>query len=181
MKHYFEEFKYCPKCGQEYGDKDYDKKDYFFKCSKCGFNFFQNSKPAVAVIIPNAKDKSEVLLTRRAINPNKGLLDVPGGFLNYGENSFEGALREIDEELGIQIEIKKFLFTINVNYPYQDLYNSVLVVFFLSKPLEVKPRDIDSKENIDCDFYQLSDIINSPEKMAFESDLKALKKYFESL
>lgn len=181
MKEYFEEFEYCPKCGQKYSENDFNKDGYFFTCEKCGFKFFQNSKPATAVIIPNAKDKSEVLLTKRAINPHQGLLDTPGGFLNYGEESLEGAEREIEEELGIKIEIEKFLFTVNVDYTYQGFCNNVLVVFFLAKPLEFEPKDIDNKENIDCKFYNLSDIINHPEKMAFESDRKALKKYFESL
>jgi 8-oxo-dGTP diphosphatase len=44
------------------------------------------------------------LATVRGIEPFKGKLDVPGGFLLNGEDPVEGLKREIREELGIEIE-----------------------------------------------------------------------------
>lgn len=181
MRHYFEDFKYCPRCGQEYTSDDFDSEGTFFTCKVCGFKFFQNSKPVVALIIPKMKDKSQILLTQRAVDPHKGLLDTPGGFLNYAEDSLDGAIREISEELQIDITIEKILFTINESYAYQGLLNDVLVVFFLAEPIDSVPKNIDNKENSDCRFYKISEIISSPEKMAFKSDYKALKKYAENL
>lgn len=181
MKHYFEDFKYCPKCGQEYYKDDFNCEGPFFSCKKCQFRFFQNSKPAAAAIIPRVKHKDEILLTERAIEPGKGLMDIPGGFLNYAEKPSYGAIREVREELGIDIEIEKLLVSNNEDYLYQEAYQNVLALYFLAKPIEFAPKDIDKKENYNCKFYKLSEIINNPERMAFKCDYDALKNYLESL
>ena len=47
----------------------------------------------------------QVLLCRRAIEPRHGLWTLPAGFLELGETSRAGALRETDEEAGARIEL----------------------------------------------------------------------------
>jgi ADP-ribose pyrophosphatase YjhB (NUDIX family) len=54
-------------------------------------------------------DAGEILLCVRAVEPDKGKLDLPGGFLNFAEHPFDGAHRECREELGVDIEIKGVL------------------------------------------------------------------------
>lgn len=44
-----------------------------------------------------------VLLVRRRSTPGKGLLALPGGFLNQRERMLDGAIRELKEETGIKI------------------------------------------------------------------------------
>lgn len=46
----------------------------------------------------------KVLVTVRAREPHEGQIDVPGGFLHPGEDPVEGLEREVQEELGIDIE-----------------------------------------------------------------------------
>lgn len=53
-----------------------------------------------------------VLVVRRKSRPGKGLIALPGGFLNQHETLLEGALRELKEETSLDIrkkELKKFL------------------------------------------------------------------------
>lgn len=45
-----------------------------------------------------------VLVVRRKINPGKGLLALPGGFLRESEKTQAGALRELREETGIRVD-----------------------------------------------------------------------------
>jgi ADP-ribose pyrophosphatase YjhB (NUDIX family) len=45
------------------------------------------------------------LVTVRAREPEKGKLDVPGGFLHEGEHPVDGLKREVKEELGIEIDL----------------------------------------------------------------------------
>jgi 8-oxo-dGTP diphosphatase len=45
-----------------------------------------------------------VLVTVRAREPHKGLIDVPGGFLGLGEHPIDGLKREVKEELDVTIE-----------------------------------------------------------------------------
>lgn len=44
-----------------------------------------------------------VLVVRRGAQPGKGLLALPGGFLNQHETILDGAIRELKEETGIRI------------------------------------------------------------------------------
>jgi ADP-ribose pyrophosphatase YjhB (NUDIX family) len=50
-----------------------------------------------------------VLLGRRAIDPGKGLWDLPGGFLHEDEHPLDGLRREIREETALEIEPIDFL------------------------------------------------------------------------
>jgi ADP-ribose pyrophosphatase YjhB (NUDIX family) len=43
------------------------------------------------------------LVTVRAREPERGRIDVPGGFLHPGEHPVDGLKREVKEELGVDI------------------------------------------------------------------------------
>ena len=72
-------------------------------CTRCNFVFYQNPKPCAGVILTN--ENNEVLLTKRSIEPKLGTWDIPGGFLEDGEDPIVGVQREIREELGITIQV----------------------------------------------------------------------------
>ncbi len=96
--------KYCPRCGSAEFPSVSDRS---FKCGSCGFHFFINSSTAVAGLIFN--DKNELLFTRRAVEPNKGMLDLPGGFVDPLESAENALIRELKEELGIEVtELRYF-------------------------------------------------------------------------
>ncbi len=45
------------------------------------------------------------LVTIRGREPEKGRIDLPGGFLEVGEHPVDGLVREAREELGVEIEV----------------------------------------------------------------------------
>ena len=45
--------------------------------------------------------EGRVLLARRAVEPDRGLWDCPGGFLEEGEHPLDGLRRELAEETGL--------------------------------------------------------------------------------
>ena len=47
--------------------------------------------------------QDEVLVAVRARNPGKGLLDLPGGFVDPGESLEVALYRELQEELGFDM------------------------------------------------------------------------------
>jgi ADP-ribose pyrophosphatase YjhB (NUDIX family) len=57
---------------------------------------------------------AQVLLCRRAIEPRRGLWTLPAGFLELGETTAEGALRETIEEAGAQIDLGPLFSVLNV-------------------------------------------------------------------
>ena len=75
-------------------------------CGTCGFIFYQNPKVVVGTI-PIRDDK--VVLVRRAIEPRKGSWGYPGGFMELGESTEEGAVRETKEETNLDVRISGLL------------------------------------------------------------------------
>lgn len=57
---------------------------------------------------------SQVLLCRRNIEPRFGLWTLPGGFLELGETTAQGAIRETEEEAGADIELQDLYTVLNV-------------------------------------------------------------------
>lgn len=89
-------------------------------CLSCDIVFYQNPNNIVGTL-PYYGD--QVLLCRRAIEPRKGLWTLPAGFMENGETSWQGAIRETDEEAGAQVTLAAdCLYTIfnlpNINQVY---------------------------------------------------------------
>jgi ADP-ribose pyrophosphatase YjhB (NUDIX family) len=55
-----------------------------------------------------------VLLCRRNIEPRKGYWTLPAGFMELGETTEQGAMRETDEEAGAHIELQGLYCLLNV-------------------------------------------------------------------
>ena len=82
QQHPFESFKFCPKCGS---DKFFIETFKSKKCQNCQFHYFYNTAAASTVFLRNEQD--ELLIGRRVFNPAKGTLDLPGGFVDFGEDA----------------------------------------------------------------------------------------------
>lgn len=118
-------FKFCPVCGAKLSRK---KQDHLVRlvCSKCDFVYYQNSKPTVTALIKNSQ--GEILLVKRAVPPNKGYWDTPGGFLENGEDPEPGLRREMKEELGITLKnIKYFGMYTDFYFERYNLYTLNIV------------------------------------------------------
>jgi mutator protein MutT len=119
---------YCPKCGSsEFSFKE----DQSFLCSICEFHLYINSAAAVAALIVN--DKGEVLFTKRAIEPHKGMLDLPGGFVDIMETAENALLREIKEELNLDIESFQYFISSPNEYIFGGLSVFTLDLAYICK------------------------------------------------
>jgi ADP-ribose pyrophosphatase YjhB (NUDIX family) len=164
----FTKFKYCPRCGQQQLQPN-DAKS--FVCLSCGFIYYHGAA-AVAVGILEYQDK--IIITQRANEPRKGLLALPGGFVDYEEGLEEALIREIHEELNLAITAPNYLCS------HWDRYLSGDVVYFCAIAFYVvKVEDISNiTAHDDVDAFQLirpGDI--DDKKLAFESDGVALDQY----
>jgi ADP-ribose pyrophosphatase YjhB (NUDIX family) len=74
-------------------------------CASCGSTYWANSAPAVEGLL--VRD-GRALLSKRAIEPRRGHWDLPGGFLDEGEEPMDGLRRELLEEAGVEVEIGDF-------------------------------------------------------------------------
>ena len=66
-------------------------------------------RPIVAASAVILNSEKKILIVRRAKSPGKGLWSLPGGAVKLGEKLEEALRREIQEECGISIEIKKLI------------------------------------------------------------------------
>jgi NAD+ diphosphatase len=132
-------YKYCPVCGQPFALKKMHGRKVL-KCSACGFVFFQNSKPTASAFITNAK--GQLLLVKRAIQPKFGWWDIPGGFLEEGEDPVVGVKRELLEELGVTLRQIKLLGLYPDTYDcYYRMHTLTIIYTAKIKSGVIKPMD----------------------------------------
>jgi len=115
----------CPACGSHHWAINNEKSK---RCQDCGFVYYGNMSAAVAVFIRN--DKGELLVCRRKKAPAAGTLDLPGGFVDIGETAEEAVIREINEELGLQVTKATYLGSLPNNYLYSGMVIHTLDLLF---------------------------------------------------
>lgn len=76
-----------------------------------------NEKYVACAIIVD-KQNNLIFCCKRGYGEYKGFWEFPGGKVEKGETSEEAVIREIKEELDVDINIESFL--TNVNYEYSD-------------------------------------------------------------
>ena len=118
-------FRYCPRCGSgRFVENNFKSK----KCESCGFVYYFNSSAATAIFITNRR--GELLVARRANEPAKGSLDLPGGFVDMLETAEEAIIREVKEETGLQITTPEYLFSIPNIYRYSGFDVHTIDLFY---------------------------------------------------
>lgn len=128
MEHPLKVFRYCPACGSErFGVND----RYSKRCGRCGFVYYANPKAATVAVIVNGR--GEILVCRRADDPAKGTLDLPGGFTDIGETAEEGVRREVREETGLTVTETEFLFSLPNVYLFSGMEVHTMDLFFLCR------------------------------------------------
>ena len=104
-------WRHCPRCGSPLSSGE-----GFATCPACGSTYYASSSPAAAALVLD--DEGRVLLGRRALEPDKGLWDLPGGFVDEDEHPLDALRRELREETGLEVEPGAFVTA------YTDRYGS---------------------------------------------------------
>lgn len=124
INHPLAKFTRCPACGSvAFEVNDVKSKT----CRACGFTYYANPSAATAAFI--VRDGS-LLVARRAKEPAKGTLDLPGGFVDMDETIEEGMAREIREETGLEVRAMSYLFSLPNLYEYSGMGIHTLDMFF---------------------------------------------------
>ena len=118
-------FRFCPRCGTEADPVG----EVPFRCEQCGFAFFFGPVTAVGGILRD--EAGQVLLVQRARDPGKGQYGLPGGFVDPDETAENALRREVEEEVGLEVEAMEFLATLPNRYTYHGVTAAVLDIFFV--------------------------------------------------
>jgi ADP-ribose pyrophosphatase YjhB (NUDIX family) len=109
--------KFCSACGGGIALKIPDGDNRLRSvCTQCSTIFYVNPKLVLGTV-PVWKD--QVLLCRRAIEPRYGFWTLPAGFMETGETTEQGALRETLEEAGARVELQQLFSMIDVPHVEQ--------------------------------------------------------------
>lgn len=164
-------FNYCPSCGSR--DIYFDNIKQF-RCEACLFTFFQNVAAAAAAIL---EYDGKIIAIKRGQEPKKGMLDLPGGFLDPKETAEEGLKREIKEELNIELGELKYLGSYPNIYKYKGVLYYTCDLIFHAK-IDILPTQLNKSE---IEELVLIDPVNIPtDKIAFKSTIKALELYINN-
>lgn len=170
--HFSELFTHCPTCGSASFLQNNEKSK---RCKDCGFVFYMNASSAVAAFILN--DARELLVCKRAKEPEKGTWDLPGGFVDGDETAEEAMCREICEELQVNAIEANYLFSLPNLYEYSGLTVPTLDMFFSCK-LDSNTKIIPSDDVEDCFFIALNEI--NPDLFGLKSIKKAVALFLKS-
>jgi len=157
------EARFCPRCGQP-AEIDFPRS---MACGQCGYSAYFNPKPVAGAILLDDEDR--VILLRRGFDPGRGRWTFPGGFVDLGESVPDAAVREADEELGIQIELGRLVGV------YSRADERVVLIVFLARALG-EPRT--TAEATEVRSFAQSDL--PWDELAFWSTEQALRDAFAS-
>jgi len=108
-------YNYCPVCAAKL-DEGYIYGDVRQHCSTCDFVRFRDPKVSVIGVVTIS---DRILMTQRAVDPQKGKWSLPGGYMDAGEMPTSALKRELMEEVGLEVEIGNLIeiFPLTVEAP----------------------------------------------------------------
>lgn len=155
---------HCSSCGRAFdADTTWPR-----PCLGCGNTTYRNPIP-VAVVIQPVGDG--IVVIRRNIEPQRGGLALPGGYVNHGEDWRVAAARELAEETGIRIVDPA---TIEPFAVESSPDGSMVLCFGLAPPIE--PSDLPPFSPNEEASERL--VVDRPTALAFPLHTDALTRYF---
>ena len=158
--------KFCSQCGTPVSRRiPPDDNRIRDVCDHCGAVHYQNPRNVVGVL-PVWEGK--ILLCRRAIEPRYDKWTLPAGFMELGETTAQGAMRETQEEAGAQIELGN-LYTV-IDVPHAEQVHFFYLARVLSEDLYPGPESLEAR------FFGEDEIPWS--ELAFRTVATTLERYF---
>jgi ADP-ribose pyrophosphatase YjhB (NUDIX family) len=157
----YEKHSFCTFCGSRFpGGSPWPR-----RCPACGNASYLNPLPVAVVLQPVADG---LVVIRRNIEPQRGTLTLPGGYIDCGETWQEAARRELREETGIDTADGEITL-----YDVQNGFDDTLVIFGLAvpKPSEIL-RPFSSPET------QEVLLIDRPMELGFPMHTEVVRRYF---
>jgi len=162
---------HCSYCGTRYTDGA----PWPRLCAGCGETTWSNPLPVAVVLLPvtYVDGRGGLVVVRRDIEPCRGELSLPGGFIETGESWREAAIRELKEETGLDGEPDEVrLFDV-----HSTRIGHALLVFGLMPPraAETLPPSAPTEEATEWL------VLTEPARLAFPTHTQAMADYFAAI
>lgn len=166
-------FRFCPRCGAPAPEREGDSP---LICDACEFTYFFN--PCVAAAAIALRDDEKALFIKRAKDPAKGKLAIPGGFIDIGETAELALRREFKEEVNVELTDIQYLSAHPNEYRFRDVTYPVLDFFFTARIADA--QNVAALDDVD-DFHWLDPRNVDPDDIAFPSIRNALNIFLAGL
>ncbi|MBV9578619.1 MAG: NUDIX hydrolase [Chloroflexi bacterium] len=137
-------------------------------CPACGFVYYLDPKVAAAVVLGNEQG---VLLGKRCVDPGAGLWSFPAGYVNRGEVLEEAAVREVAEEIGLEVRLTGIVGV------YSERGSPVVLVVYSGEVVAGEPTP-DGHEVSEVRRFPIEDL---PDELAFPHDRRVLADWKHAL
>lgn len=141
-------------------------------CTECGFVHFRDPKVAAVVFITRGK---RVLMVRRGVDPQIGKWALPAGYIDYGEDPREAAVREVAEETGLEVTITRLIDVLGPDSRQEG--PASIIILFEADATGGQPEAMDDVDR--ATFFAPDEI--PFEDIAFDSTRLLLREWIASL
>jgi 8-oxo-dGTP pyrophosphatase MutT (NUDIX family) len=128
---------------------------------------YRNPLPVAVLLVPVGDG---LLLIRRGIEPGKGRLALPGGYVNLGETWEQAAVRETFEETGLRLRAGG----VRCYRVLTSTDREKLIVFGLAPP---QPESVLRRVRV-SDETTGWELARGPRRLAFSLHTLVMKEYF---
>lgn len=154
---------HCSYCGHAFSMTAWPR-----HCLNCSNTTWRNPLPVGVLLVPI---DSGLLLIRRGIEPNKGEVALPGGYLDCDETWQQGCARELREETQIEIDPDTITLANVISSP-----SNSLLIFGITPPqsMELVKSFVPNEEVTEMM------VLNTPIDLAFASHTKMMQWFFDA-
>jgi mutator protein MutT len=164
-------FTFCPRCGEAHRSPG----ETPFRCAACGWSYYFGPVAAVGALVIN--DQQQLLLVKRAHEPGRGLLGLPGGFVDAGETAEEALRREVQEETGLEIRHPILLVSFPNHYHHGGFAIPVLDFFFQCRVVDPQQLQLADGELSASQWTRPT--ADQLSRMAFASNRRAIEIWLQ--
>jgi len=160
-------YRRCPRCGTSLVERRLDSHlRLICPDESCGFVFYHNPTPAAGAIVV---EENKILLVKRAHPPRIGWWCFPAGFMEWQEHPAQTAVREVEEETGLKIELARFFQVYSGN---DDPRTNAVLILYLARAVGGELRAAD--DALEVAWFAPD---SAPAEIAFLSHRQALADY----
>ncbi|MFH9724560.1 NUDIX domain-containing protein [Streptomyces sp. NPDC017254] len=156
---------HCTACGAAHPADGWPR-----TCPACGHTAYRNPLPVAVALLPvtDGTGTGLVVITR-TIEPARGGVALPGGFIDHGEDWRAAVARELREETGITASAEEVGLADAMSSPAGHL---LLFGLLPSRPATELPPSAPTNETSG------HHVLRAPEELAFPLHTEAVRKWF---
>lgn len=153
---------HCSWCGHPFApDQGWPR-----QCASCQQMSYLNPVPVAVALVPV---DDGLLVVRRGIEPRKGQLALPGGFIDHGEGWQQACAREVFEEAQIELDPAQIEDFCVLSAP-----DGTVLIFGLTQALTA---DALPAFEVNAEVSERA-LITAPCELAFPLHTEAVRRYF---